>query len=373
LGVESAYCNKSSPTIKNCFFTGNSVEKGNGAGIYLYSSRSKIIDCNFSANIGTSFSTQGGGVFCNQGNVVFENCVFFNNSADSGGALRFHLGSHQLFNCTITNNTSRNSGGGLHTRHGRHIIKQCYFKNNQSTVSSGGAIYCDSGIAIVNCIITENSCKNNGGGIKFDWSSIPVLVNCEITKNHAGREGGGVYFFRAKDPILAGCIVADNSSKTGGGIFVETSLSVRNCTITENSAEMGGGIFFGCGSQGSMTNSIVWANQAEQGGDIMVQSESALSRAWPRLQGGAITLSYCSVLNSTNTVFVVDGTLVWDNGNVTDNPLLTEAGHLDHGSPCIDAGDPNGNYFGKVDIDGEPRVVNGRSDIGADEFIDTAQ
>jgi len=42
------------------------------------------------------------------------------------------------------------------------------------------------------------------------------------------------------------------------------------------------------------------------------------------------------------------------------------------GSPSIDAGDPN--YipsFGKTDIDGEPRLMGGRVDMGSDEFTST--
>jgi hypothetical protein len=42
--------------------------------------------------------------------------------------------------------------------------------------------------------------------------------------------------------------------------------------------------------------------------------------------------------------------------------------HLDANSPCINAGDPNGDYSGQVDIDGEDRVYNGIVDMGADEF-----
>jgi hypothetical protein len=40
------------------------------------------------------------------------------------------------------------------------------------------------------------------------------------------------------------------------------------------------------------------------------------------------------------------------------------------GSPCVDSGDPNGDYAGQTDIDGETRVSGGRVDMGADEYID---
>jgi hypothetical protein len=41
--------------------------------------------------------------------------------------------------------------------------------------------------------------------------------------------------------------------------------------------------------------------------------------------------------------------------------------HLRYDSPCINAGDPSGDYSGQTDIDEEPRLMAGRVDIGADE------
>jgi len=42
--------------------------------------------------------------------------------------------------------------------------------------------------------------------------------------------------------------------------------------------------------------------------------------------------------------------------------------HLQPDSPCINRGDPNADYGGQTDIDGDDRVVHGRVDIGADEY-----
>jgi len=41
--------------------------------------------------------------------------------------------------------------------------------------------------------------------------------------------------------------------------------------------------------------------------------------------------------------------------------------HIDVNSPCIDAGDPNGNYDEQVDIDFESRVDGNDVDMGGDE------
>jgi hypothetical protein len=46
--------------------------------------------------------------------------------------------------------------------------------------------------------------------------------------------------------------------------------------------------------------------------------------------------------------------------------------HLRGYSPCINAGDPGGDYSGQIDIDGQPRVAYGRVDMGADEVFPAA-
>ena len=46
--------------------------------------------------------------------------------------------------------------------------------------------------------------------------------------------------------------------------------------------------------------------------------------------------------------------------------------HLRGYSPCINAGDPSGDYSGQVDLDRQPRVAYGRVDMGADEVFPAA-
>ncbi|MFH1370737.1 MAG: hypothetical protein ABII09_05570 [Planctomycetota bacterium] len=57
------------------------------------------------------------------------------------------------------------------------------------------------------------------------------------------------------------------------------------------------------------------------------------------------------------------------------NPDINDF-HLKDDSNCIDAGDPCANYEGETDIDGQCRVIYGKSDeradIGADEFAPKA-
>jgi len=60
-----------------------------------------------------------------------------------------------------------------------------------------------------------------------------------------------------------------------------------------------------------------------------------------------------------------------DSNSLMANPEFVDmAGHdfhLQYDSPCINAGDPSGDYSGQTDIDDEPRLMRDRVDIGTDE------
>ena len=58
-------------------------------------------------------------------------------------------------------------------------------------------------------------------------------------------------------------------------------------------------------------------------------------------------------------------------GNISSNPLFVDAGAGDYrltwDSQCVDAGKLYSTEEGETDIDGNPRVLNGHVDVGADE------
>jgi hypothetical protein len=58
-------------------------------------------------------------------------------------------------------------------------------------------------------------------------------------------------------------------------------------------------------------------------------------------------------------------------GNISVDPLLiaTNDFHLRLDSPCINAGDNGVLQSGWADLDGQPRLLGGRVDIGADEAL----
>ncbi|MGA1869824.1 MAG: right-handed parallel beta-helix repeat-containing protein [bacterium] len=211
----------------------------------------------------------------------------------------------------------------------------------------GGGIYCEySSPAISNCSILGNSAKFGGGGM-FCYVSSPAISNCTISGNSA--EGGGGIYYYSSSPAISNCSISGNLAEWGGGIYCDVSSpAISNCTILGNLAEEGSGIY--CySSLPNITNCIIWENliEAIENSDPIV--------IYSNIQGG-----YRGA------------------GNIDINPLFVNpnAGdyHLQEGSPCIDAGDPNSSIL--EDKDEVPRPQDGDCDclsivdMGAYEYIE---
>jgi hypothetical protein len=146
--------------------------------------------------------------------------------------------------------------------------------------------------------------------------------------------------------MVINCNISGNSAITGGGIYCEYpgNLTISNCTITGNSSSDKGG---GLSGPSTITNSIIWGNSPDQiyppDTEIFTVLYSDIQEAWPG--PGNINVDPC-----------------FSDPCISDYHLLPE-------SPCINSGDPN--YVpepNETDLDGNPRVIGDRIDMGAYEF-----
>lgn len=105
----------------------SSYDNSFGAGVYCWQSSALFSDCDISHNTAQG-SVQGGGVCCtSSSDILFENCVISNNTAEIGGGLSAgFLGdssveSITITNCTIAHNSLSSGqseppiGGGVHS------------------------------------------------------------------------------------------------------------------------------------------------------------------------------------------------------------------------------------------------------------------
>jgi hypothetical protein len=83
-----------------------------GGGVYVYRASSIYRNCIFRDNYA---SINGGAVFMDTWgyDVVFENCLFYNNSAKYGGAIISYRYVTVINNCTFAKNTSVSGTGGI--------------------------------------------------------------------------------------------------------------------------------------------------------------------------------------------------------------------------------------------------------------------
>lgn len=314
-----------------------------GTGVRIYKSSPTIINCIIADNsvIGSADiegDRCGGGISCYESSPTIINCTITGNSVVQkgyrlGGGIACIGGSLKVVNCIITENTAY-FGGGIFI----------------SPTAKGGAV----GYDLINCIITNNVATMGGGifssncyGVRAP-SSAPIkgsIVDCTITKNSAKSDGGGIFHSGCSNAQykIANCIITENSAMDrGGGVYLHgLEANTTNCTITRNIANTGGGIFFES-SSARILNTILWGNNAQIGRKFG-GSEFFIEAVGPEIP----IITYSDVQGS------------WPvESNIDADPLFVnpESGdyHLQANSPCIDAGDPNS----PLDPDGT------RADIG---------
>ena len=307
-------------------------------------------------------------------NCVLNGFTITNGNAEYGGGIYCEASSPTIANCTFSSNSAI-WGGGMNNGYSNAVVVNCKFIGN-SAEWGGGMLNSESSPTLTNCTFSSNS-ANWGGGMNNGYSNA-VVVNCKFIGNSA-KWGGGMDNHKGNLTITK-CMFSSNSANWGGGMLnSESILTLSNCTFTNNSA-VNSGMWGGNGvgiyaldSSVRLLNCILWGNS-----DINGMYES--SQIYANEQ---IVVNYSCIQGLTGVLGGI--------GNIDDDPCFVEPGywdpngtpadanddvwvdgdyHLLPDSPCIDAGDPD--YVAgpnETDFDGNPRVINGRIDMGAYEYI----
>ena len=225
----------------------------------------------------------------------------------------------------------------------------------------GGGIYIGKGSSptIINCAFTKNS-AHSAGGLYIGENSSSMIINCTFIQNSA-KWGGAIWNYFGS-PTLINCMFIGNSTDFGHGGAIDNythgNLTVTNCTFSNNTATSHGARGGGINSSYStltMKNCILWGNRDSGGEGRRAQ-----------IGGSYNSINYCCIQGWTDTLGGI--------GNMDDDPSFADPVNRDYhllpDSPCIDAGDPD--YIAEpneTDLDGRPRVIGGRIDMGAYEFF----
>jgi parallel beta-helix repeat protein len=189
-------------------------------------------------------------------------------------------------------------------------------------------VYCEGASPIVSkCII-----RNNGTMGLYGSEGAPTITNNRIHNN----DFYNIYLYAN----AAGLVIKNNLIyDAGGGIhifFPQEAMTISNNTIVRNEHR---GISRVGGTSPAITNCIVWDCNDD-------------------LQNCTATYS-CIQDGDSGT------------GNIGSDPCFVDADNNDFRigihSPCVNGGDPGGNYDDQNDIGGDARVIGSYVDMGADE------
>ncbi len=165
----------SSPTVRNCIFSGN-FARYTGGGMHTVGAPT-VIGCTFTGNV----ASIGGGIYSSFGSLTITNCVVSQNSAESGGGMMFNRSNPTVTNCSITGNSSQNyAGGGVRCVGTTLTINNCILWHNEGQNGpelAGTNWYTDIPPFQVPSMVSVTYCDVEGGeaavyvedGSKLTW------------------------------------------------------------------------------------------------------------------------------------------------------------------------------------------------------------
>ncbi len=271
---------------------------------------------------------------------------------------------------TITGGYAANNSG-MYLRDSNPTLTNVTISGNTAEVEAGGMYLTSSHPTLTHVTISGNTAFRSGG--MHLKNSNPTLIHVTIIGNTVNDRSGGMHLYYS-NPTLTHVTITNNTAERGGGMDLEVSNpTFTHVTISDNTAlsGIGGGMYLKYNSNPILTNSIIWNNSSESIYFLDAGNPNSITINYSDIQGGQEEIE-------TNG----NGGIYWLEGNIDADPLFirnpddggdgwgddpytpeVDEGanddfgdlHLQAGSLCIDAGDPNLWY---EDLDGT------RADMG---------
>jgi len=310
-----------------------------------------VAHCSFIRNVAASYTYGRGGAISNEerGTLKLHNCEFIDNYTDGqGGAVCNYIADAIMTKCVFRNNEAVRMGGAVYNWGTELILDRCEFYGNYSAWRSGGVFGFNAYMEVTSCLFRNNAALWDGGGLSCRHGTVDVYNSAFFGNSVEEGPGGGICAERIK-------------------------LMVRGCSFSKNSAldplkGRGGAIYISTDSYShhKIVNSILWDNSAVEGKEIWVGTESTYYHT-------TLDISYTDLEGGQDSIFLDPNSILeWGPSMISADPQFADPTrgdyHLLYGSPCRGSGDNRFAQFEESDFEGDPRIVAGTVDMGADEF-----
>ena len=214
-----------------------------------------VSGCYIANNTAESNLGGGGGVLISK-NCAIRDCTIEKNSAYWGGGVFVDIGGSEcsVLGSRIEDNYATSYGGGVADLAENTFFQGCRIMRNRAA-RGGGGVRTRYESLFEECLVLENVCMGDGGGIHGS----AFLDRCMVSRNRAGGSGGGCLLLEGVQRGLRNCIIAENEAEElGGGVCVfhpKDGPTVLNCTFSDNKAPVGSTVYV-TGATGELRNCI---------------------------------------------------------------------------------------------------------------------
>ena len=262
----------------------------------------------------------------------------------------------ELQHLTITHGgheSGSGMGGGVQVRRGAYLhLSQSTVTQNTARFGGGISVNTPGGPAstVTHCLIDDNQAvvedflngsDGQGGGIEVAQDSIVTIEHSTIVRNQA-LNGGGLYSDTGSHLTVDSTTFTENQvaqvhvhrafvGGVGGGLAVNSNVTITNSTIADNAASgpeggLGGGLFILLGGRESIATTIIAHNVAGggNGGGIFTAAASNTE---------VLTLDYVYIVENQAAAdapggVANEGTLVLRHTTIKDNAGINCSGGI---------------------------------------------
>lgn len=323
----------------------NIILDGQGAGGGVRVEPNGALEMKTGAEIQNTVSTQGGGVFINQGKFTLAGGKITNSKATGG------------------------DGGGVYNSQGMLIITGGEISGNNASRDGGGVtvLGTDAVFILSGGTISGNTAQRYGGGMMFYYLGTYTMSGGEVAGNTAKSFGGGIYLFSCIFRMANGTISGNTADLLGGGVYVDTAeFTLEGGEIGENQAVKDGGGIYTLNSTLVIKGGAVTDNRAVNGAGMRIDAgyfameNGAVSNNLASKDGGGVMLSGATshfLMKGSSVIAgngAVDGAGVYVNlanmqmegGEIRENTAVNAGGALllYNGSATMEEGEIRGNH-----------------------------